>query len=90
MVFLNFSGWSLDPLDPVGSAGYKSCTSAITSVRLVDSGDPELAFHWKDAVEMVTGRKEVIGRIKTLNEERLLDDGRELREKKQVGYVILD
>lgn len=48
---------------------YKSCTSAITSVRLVDSGDPELAFHWKDAVEMVTGRKEVIGRIKTLNEE---------------------
>lgn len=56
----------------------------------MDSGDPELAFHWKDAVEMVTGRKEVISRIKTLNEERLLDDGRELREKKQVGYVILD
>lgn len=48
---------------------YKSCTSAITSVRLVDSGDPELAFHWKDAVEMVTGRKEVISRIKALNEE---------------------
>lgn len=48
---------------------YKSCTSAITSVRLVNSGDPELSFHWKDAAETVTGRKEVISRIKTLNEE---------------------
>lgn len=56
----------------------------------MDSGDPELAFHWKDTVETVTGRKEVISRIKTLNEERFLDDGRELREKKQVGYLILD
>ena len=45
--------------------GYKSCTSAITSVRLVDSEEPTLRV----AAEDVLGRKAILQRIKELNEE---------------------
>ena len=48
---------------------YKSCTSAITSVRLVDSGEAQLSFNWKNIDETIVGRKEVVNRIKSLNEE---------------------
>lgn len=51
------------------TSGYKSCTSAITSVRLVDSGEPQLSFNWKNIDETIVGRKEVVNRIKSLNEE---------------------
>ncbi|CAK9086615.1 unnamed protein product [Durusdinium trenchii] len=48
---------------------YKSCTSAITSVQLVEGlQEPELSFVWKEP-EQVCGRKEVLNRIKSLNEE---------------------
>ncbi|CAJ1333102.1 unnamed protein product [Effrenium voratum] len=48
---------------------YKSCTSAVTSVRLVADGEPTLSFRWKGKGEHVRGRKEVLSRIKALNEE---------------------
>lgn len=36
----------------------------------MNEGEPELSFRWKESDEIrVTGRKEVITRIKSLNEE---------------------
>ena len=65
------------------TSGYKSCTSAITSVRLVDSGEPQLSFNWKNIDETIVGRKEVVNRIKSLNEENGVFCYFELR---QVGW----
>ncbi|CAE7800444.1 unnamed protein product [Symbiodinium sp. CCMP2592] len=51
------------------NAGYKSCTSAITNVQLLKSEQPKLSYQWNGAEEVVEGRKEILTRIKSLNEQ---------------------
>ncbi|CAE7901350.1 unnamed protein product, partial [Symbiodinium microadriaticum] len=48
---------------------YKSCTSAITNVQLLKSEQPKLSYQWNGAEEVVEGRKEILARIKSLNEQ---------------------
>eukprot|EP00439_Symbiodinium_sp_Y106_P056738 s1135_g7.t7 len=48
---------------------YKSCTSAITNVQLLKSEQPKLSYQWNGAEEVVEGRREILARIKSLNEQ---------------------